>query len=58
MNEQHNYLSNNQKPKGEIIIKESIVKNSIAKMKEENKFLDEYIIDLNNLLIKNVKKCS
>ena len=56
MNEQHNYLSNNQKPKGEIIIKENILKNSIAKIKEENKFLDEYIIDFNNLLNKNEMK--
>ena len=58
MNEYHDCLSNNQKPKGEIIIKENILKNSIAKMKEENKLLDEYIIDLNNLLNKNeMKKC-
>ena len=53
MNEYHNCLSNNQKLKGEIIIKENILKNSITKIKEENKLLDEYIIDLNNLLNKN-----
>ena len=56
MNEYHNCLSNNQKLKGEIIIKENILKNSILKMKEENKLLDEYIIDLNNLLNKNEMK--
>ena len=53
MNEYHNCLSNNQKLKGEIIIKENILKNSITKIKEENKLLDTYIIDLNNLLNKN-----
>ncbi len=56
MNEYHNCLSNNQKLKGEIIIKENILKNSILKLKEENKLLDEYIIDLNNLLNKNEMK--
>ena len=39
MNEYHNCLSNNQKLKGEIIIKENILKNSITKIKEENKFV-------------------
>ena len=53
LNEYHYCLSNNQKLKGEIIIKENILKNSITKIKEENKLLDEYIIDLNNLLNKN-----
>jgi len=56
MSEYHKCLSNNQKLKGEIIIKENILKNSILKMKEENKLLDEYIIDLNNLLNKNEMK--
>jgi hypothetical protein len=56
MNEYHYCLSNNQKLKGEIIIKENILKNSILKMKEENKLLDDYIIDLNNLLNKNEMK--
>ena len=46
MNEYHSCLSDNQKLKGEIIIKENILKNSIAKMKEGNKVLDEYIKDL------------
>ena len=56
MNEYHSCLSNNEKLKEEIINKGNILKNSIAIMKEKNKLLDKYIIDLNNLLNKNEMK--